>query len=99
MPTYVHLYKWTEQGIKTVKEAPARIEASIKAVEKVGGKVLGVYLTMGEYDLVAISQGPNDEAAAALLLAQAMQGTVRSTTLKAFTVDEFKEVLKKIPKL
>jgi uncharacterized protein with GYD domain len=99
MPTYVTLYKWTEQGIKTVRDAPARIEASIKALEKAGGKVLGIYVTMGEYDLVAISEGPSDEAAAAMLLAQAMQGTVRSVTLKAFTVNQFKEVLKNIPKL
>ena len=96
MPTYVSLYKWTEQGIKTVKDAPARIKDSIKASEKMGGKVLGVYITMGEYDLVAISEWPNDEAAAAMILAQGALGNVRTTSLKAFTPDEFAKIVAKL---
>ena len=44
MPTYITLYSWTEQGVKNLKEAPARIKASIKSAEAAGGKVLGVYL-------------------------------------------------------
>jgi uncharacterized protein with GYD domain len=97
MPIYITLYKWTEQGIKNVKQAPARIEASIKSAEAAGGKVLGVYLTMGDYDLVAISESPNDETAAASLLGQCMQGNVRSTTLRAFTKEQFAEIVKKLP--
>jgi uncharacterized protein with GYD domain len=97
MPAYISLYKWTEQGIKNVKGAPARIKEHIKTTEKMGGKVLGVYITMGEYDLVAISEWPNDEAGTAMALAQASQGNVRSTTLKAFTPEEFAKILSKIP--
>jgi uncharacterized protein with GYD domain len=97
MPTYITFYNWTEKGIKDVKDAPARIRASIKSAESAGGKVLGVYLTMGEYDLVAITEAPNDETITAALLAQAMLGNVRSTTLKAFTVEQFEEILKKLP--
>ena len=97
MPTYITLYKWTEQGIKSVKGAPARIKESIKSAEAAGGKVLGVYLTMGQYDLVAITEAPNDEAISAALLHQGMQGNVQSTTLKAFTVDQFEAILKKLP--
>lgn len=97
MPTYVTLYKWTDQGIKNVKDSPARIEANTKAAEQMGGKVLGVYITMGDYDLVAISEWPNDEAASAVVLSQATQGNVKTKSMKAFTVDEFKEIVKKIP--
>jgi len=97
MPTYISLYKWTEQGIKTVKDAPARIKAVSKNAEAAGGKVLGVYLTMGEYDLVAISEAPDDETVAAALLAQGMMGNVRSTTLRAFTIDQFEKIVKKLP--
>jgi len=97
MPTYITLYQWTEQGIKSVKDAPARIKATIKSAEAAGGKVLGVYLTMGAYDLVAISEAPNDETYAAYLLAQGMAGNVRSTTLRAFTTDQFTEIVKKLP--
>jgi uncharacterized protein with GYD domain len=97
MPTYITLYSWTEQGMKNLKGAPARIKENIKSAEAAGGKVLGVYLTMGQYDLVAITEAPNDESISAALLAQGMQGNVRSTTLKAFTVEQFAEILKKLP--
>jgi uncharacterized protein with GYD domain len=97
MPTYITLYNWTEQGIKNVKGAPARIEAAIKSAEAIGGKSLGVYLTMGEYDLVSVFESPDDETASAFLLAQGMQGNVRSTTLRAFTKQQFAEIVKKLP--
>ncbi len=97
MPTYITLYKWTEQGIKNIKESPARIETSIKAAEAMGGKLLGVYVTMGEYDLVALSEWPNDEAAAGMVLAQAVLGNVRTTTMRAFTKAEFASIVKKMP--
>ena len=97
MPIYITLYNWTEQGIKNVKEAPARIQANIKAAEAAGGKVLGVFLTMGQYDIVAISEAPNDEIISAALLTQGMQGNVRSITLKAFTVDQFAGIMEKLP--
>ena len=97
MPTYITLYRWTEQGIKKVKEAPARIKENIKAAEKAGGRVLGVYATMGEYDLVAVSEWPNDEAATAMVLAQGSLGYSRTTSLKAFTIEEFADIVKKIP--
>jgi len=97
MPTYVTLYKWTEQGIKNVKQAPERIEAAKKASEAMGGKILGLYVTLGEYDLVTISEWPSDEAGMVMLLAQGAQGNVRSTTLKAFAPAEFAKIVKKMP--
>jgi uncharacterized protein with GYD domain len=97
MPTYVTLFKWTEQGIKNVIEMPERIDAAIKGTEALGGKILGFYVTLGEYDLVAISEWPSDEAGLAMLLAQDALGNVRSTTLKAFPPAEFAEIVKKLP--
>jgi uncharacterized protein with GYD domain len=52
---------------------------------------------MGDCDLVAIGEWPNDEAASAVVLSQAAQGNVTTKSMKAFTVDEFKEIVKKIP--
>ena len=97
MPTYVTLYKWTEQGIKNVKGAPERMKAAIETAEAAGGKILGLYVTLGEYDLVAISEWPSDEAGMVMLLAQGALGNVRTTTLKAFTLAEFGEIVKKLP--
>jgi uncharacterized protein with GYD domain len=97
MPTYVILMNLTEQGVRNIKEAPARIEATEKAVEAAGGKLIAFYLVMGQYDYVAIAEGPSDEVALTQLIGLAMQGNVRTTTLKAFTREEFAEIVKKLP--
>jgi len=97
MPTYLTLYNWTEQGIKNIKGSPDRMAANIKAAEAAGGKVLGIYVTMGEYDVAAISEWPDEESAAAFALAQASQGFVKTKTLKAFTPEEFGAIVKKMP--
>ena len=97
MPTYIGLWKMTDQGIKDIKNAPQRIEQGIKAAEKLGGKVLGFYTVMGEYDYVGIAEFPNDEAAMAFLLGLGSLGNVRTTTLRAFTPQEVANLIKKLP--
>ena len=97
MPTYIVLYKLTDQGIKNIKDAPKRLEENIKNVEAAGSKLLGFYAVMGEYDYVSISESPSDEAAMTRLLDICSKGNVRTTTLKAFTQKEFVEMVKKIP--
>jgi uncharacterized protein with GYD domain len=91
------LYKLTEQGVKDIKNAPGRIEEGIKAFERMGGKVLGFYAVMGEYDYVAIGEAPSDEVAMTFALALGSSGNVRTTSLKAFTKEAFTEMVKKLP--
>jgi uncharacterized protein with GYD domain len=97
MATYVILMNLTEKGIKDIKNAPARIKATEKAVEAMGGKLKAFYTTMGPYDYVAIAEGPGDETAMLQLLGLGAAGNVRTTTLKAFPREEFEELLKKLP--
>lgn len=97
MPTYITLMKLTDQGIKDVKNAPRNIEEAIKDLEAMGGRLISFYCTMGEYDYVAITEGPSDAVTMAILLCMGAQGNVRTTTLKAFTKDEFAEMVKKLP--
>ena len=97
MPTYITLYNLTDQGIKNIKDAPARYEKGIKQFEAVGGKVIGFYATMGEYDYVGIGEAPNDEIAMSFALATGSLGNVRTTTLKAFTTEEFADLVGKLP--
>lgn len=97
MPTYIGLFKLTDQGIKDIKNAPQRVEEAMKAYEKMGGKVLGFYTVMGEYDYVAIGEAPSDEVQVTFALALGSQGFVRTTTLKAFTKEKFAEMVKKLP--
>ena len=97
MPTYIALYKLTDQGIRSIKDAPNRIEEGIKGAEAMGAKVLGFYTVMGEYDYVAIGEFPSDEAVMAFAMALGSGGNVRTTTLKAFTKEEFAQIVKKLP--
>lgn len=97
MNTAIILMKLTEQGIKTIKDAPQRIEQGIKNFEAMGGKVLGFYITMGEFDYVAIGQGPSDEVLMTFALALGARGNVRTITLKAATQEEFSSLVKKLP--
>ncbi len=97
MATYVILMNLTEQGIKDIKEAPARIQKAAQDLEAAGGKLLAFYTVMGPYDYVAIAEGPSDEVALGQLLALGREGYVRTLTLKAFTVEQFAAILKHLP--
>jgi uncharacterized protein with GYD domain len=89
--------KLTDQGIKNIKDASQRVDAANKAIEAMGGKMTGFYFTLGEYDYIVIVEGLTDEAGASFLLKLGSLGNVRTTTLKAFTRNEFAEIIKKLP--
>jgi uncharacterized protein with GYD domain len=97
MPVYVTLFRWTDIGVKDVKDAPAKIAESRKTAEELGGKVLGLYVTMGDYDLVSVVEWPNDETAATTALAVSSRGNARTITMRAFTEQEFAAIAKKLP--
>jgi uncharacterized protein with GYD domain len=96
MPTYISLVNWTDQGIRNIKEAPQRIDAFKKTIVAAGGKLNGFYVTMGKHDIVTIIDAPNDEAFANIVLNTGSKGSVRTETLKAFTEEQFRNILTKI---
>ena len=96
MPTYISLARWTDQGVRNIKEAPQRIDAFKKGVQAAGGKLTGFYVTMGKYDRVTIVDAPNDEAMANIVLSTESKGNVRIQTLKASTEDQFRAIVAKI---
>jgi uncharacterized protein with GYD domain len=97
MANYVILMKLTDQGAKAIKDAPGRIEAGIKGFEKMGGKISGFYAVMGEYDYVAVGEAPSDEVTTTFALALGSLGNVKTTTLRAYTKEEFAAMVKKLP--
>lgn len=98
MPTYVTLLNFTEQGISTVEHSPDRIEAAKELVEDMGGSFEGFYLTFGQYDGVAIADFPDDESAAQYALALGKAGNATTETMKAFTEDEFRDIVGSLPR-
>ena len=95
MPHYISLVKWTDQGVKTVKDSPKRSDMVTNMAEKMGAK-MQVFYTMGDYDLVALTEAPNDETAMRLLLQIGTIGTVRTTTMKAWTPSEATKIIAKL---
>jgi uncharacterized protein with GYD domain len=96
MPSYVSLFKWTDQGARTVKETVSRSEQVTQGAERMGGRVTQLLWTQGAYDIIAISEWPDDTAAQAFLLQVATIGSVRSETLRAFSAQEMTRILAKL---
>jgi uncharacterized protein with GYD domain len=93
MAKYVVLFNWTDQGIRTYQESPARVEAAPREMERFGVRLQSVHWTLGPYDLVAQFEAPDDESLTGALLALGAQGNVRTTTLRAFSREEFERVI------
>lgn len=97
MPSYLSLINYTEQGIKDAKNGPARLDAVKQAARDAGGRLIFFYMTMGQYDLVTLLELPDDETATRLLLQIGGQGNIRTTTMKAFTEDEYRSIIAALP--
>jgi len=97
MPTYVTLCKYTEQGIKAIKESPSRLERVKQGLKALGGELKSFHLVQGRFDAIVIADLPNDEAVAKFALATGSQGNVRTETLRAFTEEEFRRIISGLP--
>lgn len=93
MPTYVSLLNWTDKGVVNFKDTVDRYEVAREAMGALGVTFKDIYWTVGQHDLVAIVEAPDDESATAALLSIAAQGNLRSTTLRCFGPDEMRSVI------
>jgi uncharacterized protein with GYD domain len=97
MPTYITLVRYTREGITKIKDSPARLEKVKEVFKGVGGEMKAFYLTMGQYDLVVIGEFPNDEAIAKAVLTAGSAGTISTETLRAFTEEEYRQIIAGLP--
>lgn len=95
MATYVSLVNWTEQGVKGYADSVARAKDAAKATEAMGGKFVSMLWTMGTYDLVVVSEFPDDESASAFALKIGAQGNIRTVTMRAYTASEMERIIAK----
>lgn len=96
MQTNILLINMTEQGAKDIKGFRDRYDLMAKAIEGAGGKIKGFYACIGPYDYAMIVEGISDEEGMRLLLMNAMMGATRSMTMKAFPLEEFTNIVKKL---
>ena len=94
---FVCLLNWTDQGIRSVKESPARAKAARELGKKVGVELQEVYLTSGDSDLLAFVEAANGDAMAKFALAIGAMGSIRTRTFRAWTEAEFQKLVAELP--
>lgn len=97
MPTYIGLLRFTQKGSENIKEFPARFDTARQAFKAHGGEVKAFYVTMGQYDAIAVVEAPNDETMAHIALTVAATGNIRTEHLRAFTEPEYKKIFAGLP--
>src|ERR1700741_3647664 len=93
MTTYIVLINWTEQGAKNVRDSPERLDPAKKLLGDMGGSFKAFYLTMGDCDMVAVVEAPDDAVLARFSLMLAANGNIKSRTLKAFPEFAYREII------
>jgi uncharacterized protein with GYD domain len=96
MPTYIAMVKWTQQGLKDIKESASRLAVARKNFESAGVTIKDFYLVMGHYDTIAIMEAPDDASVAAAMLKAASLGSITSETCRAFTEDEYRQIISRV---
>ncbi|MCX7966587.1 MAG: GYD domain-containing protein [Syntrophorhabdaceae bacterium] len=91
MPIYIMMSTLTDEGRKTIKKHPERIEEVNREIENMGAKVLAQYALLGQYDFITILDAPNNESIAKISIEMGSRGTVHIITLPAIPVEEFIE--------
>ena len=96
MPHYVSLMRWTSQGVAGLPAWRDRVEEGERIIGEAGGSLVGVYVTLGRYDVVEIFEARDDETAAEIILKLQQHGAEHTETLRAFTRDEAEEIIRKL---
>ncbi len=95
MATYITMVNFTDQGIRNVKESPARLAAAAKLADSMGVQIRHAWWTIGQHDMVVIADGA-DEAVMAWMCKVGSLGNIRSSTLRAFSGDEMQRIVGKL---
>ncbi len=97
MAGYMVLGKYTTKALQNLKDMPEIIEKHRQHCKEQGIRLIGTWLTLGEYDFVSIYDAPDDLGMAARILETSQNGLVTTQTMRAFSEDEFKQILAKLP--
>ena len=96
MAHYVILATFTDQGLKAAKDSPKRAEAFRQMAQTFGVTVKDIFWTQGRYDIVAVTEAPDEIAATALNLSLSALGNIRTESLRAFSTEEMGKIVAKM---
>ena len=96
MPHYISLMRWTSQGMAGLPGWRERVEEGERIINEAGGRLEGVYVTLGRYDVVEIFEAPDDETAAEIVMKLQVHGAEHTETLRGFTREEAEGIVRKL---
>ena len=96
MANYVILATFTDQGVKTAKDSPKRAEAFRQMAKTFGVTVKDIFWTQGRYDIVAVTEAPDELTATALNLSLGALGNIRTESLRAFSAEDMMKIVAKM---
>jgi uncharacterized protein with GYD domain len=96
MPHYITLMRWTSQGMAGLPAWRERVEEGERIIQAAGGSLIGVYVTLGRYDVVEIFEAADDETAAEILMKLQRHGAEHTETLRGFTREEAEAIIRRI---
>lgn len=96
MPHYISLMRWTSQGMAGLPAWRERVEEGERTIQAAGGNLIGVYVTLGRYDVVEIFEAPDDDTAAEILMKLQRHGAEHTETLRGFTREEAEAIIRRI---
>ena len=94
MATYLLLSTLTDEGRKTLKDRPERLQEVNKELETMGARVVAQYAVLGGFDFVNVVEAPSNEVIARISVELGSRGTIQITTLPAVSIDAFIDMLK-----
>ena len=96
MPHYISLMRWTSQGRAGLPAWLDRVDDGEREIEEAGGKLVGVWVTLGRYDVVEVFEAPDDDTALEIMTRLGRHGAEQTETLRAFTRHEAENIIKKL---
>ncbi|TMM13469.1 MAG: GYD domain-containing protein [Actinobacteria bacterium] len=96
MPHYISLMRWTTQGRAGLPAWRDRVEDGERLIQESGGKLVGVWVTLGRYDVVEVFEAPDDEVALEIITKLGAAGGEETETLRAFTREEAEGIIRKL---
>ena len=88
--------RWTSQGVAGLPAWRDRVEEGERMIEEAGGTLIGVYVTLGRYDVVEVFEAPDDDTAAEIIMKLQRFGAEHTETLRAFTRDEADQIIRRL---
>jgi uncharacterized protein with GYD domain len=97
MATFIAMLSWTDQGIRTVKDTPKRVQAAKDAAKRMGIDLKQIFLTTGEFDVLSILEASDGDKIAKFAMAIGAQGNIRTRTVRAWPESEMLKLISELP--